>query len=81
MDGYIALYSLVSGNIEQVSKIQAHSAYITKCALSSNSAFFASCSADKTAKIWGVGPEGFTQLKALIGHRSWVWDAAFTADG
>ena len=46
--------------------------------------FYASCSADKTAKIWNIQDppnEPITPGKALIGHKMWIWDAAFTNDG
>jgi WD40 repeat protein len=39
----------------------------------------ATCSADKTAKIWNV-EKNFEPLLTLEGHQRWVWDCAFSAD-
>lgn len=51
--------------------------------LSPDSRLLASCSADKTVKIWNVNYDmenPFTLQRALIGHKMWVWDAAFNYD-
>jgi G protein beta subunit-like protein len=63
---------------------QLHNTYITRCVLSPDSKLLATCSADKTVKIWKVNMQDADSTlsleKALIGHKMWVWDAAFTCD-
>ena len=39
----------------------------------------ATCSADKTVKIWST-EEDFKLVLTLTGHQRWVWDCAFSAD-
>jgi target of rapamycin complex subunit LST8 len=42
---------------------------------------FATCSADKTVKIYSIDPvKGFEHTKTLIGHTKWVWDCQFLQD-
>jgi len=40
----------------------------------------ATCSADKTVKIWQLEPTGYKLKTTLVGHLRWVWDCAFSAD-
>jgi len=43
----------------------------------------ATCSADKTIKIWELNEEKgfiFPAYKTLYGHNKWVWDCAFSCD-
>ena len=42
----------------------------------------ATCSADKTVKLWSLNKEGngFSNEKTLYGHSRWVWDAVFSCD-
>lgn len=56
--------------------------YILKCKLSSNKRFLATCSADKSCKIWQYNPqqERFDYYQTLSGHHHWVWDCDFTVD-
>ncbi|KZT57492.1 WD40 repeat-like protein [Calocera cornea HHB12733] len=64
-----------------VKKFDAHSKYLTKCLLSPDVKYLATCSADTTVKIWDVGENyEFKHSKTLTGHQRWVWDAAFSAD-
>lgn len=40
----------------------------------------ATCSADKTIKIWSTENFEFKLERVLEGHQRWVWDCAFSAD-
>ena len=69
------------GDLNLFSKFQAHNDYILKCAISNNSRKFATCSADKTVKIYDVDVDkGFNFSRSLIGHTKWVWDCEFIMD-
>jgi G protein beta subunit-like protein len=75
--------TLCKNDLEPQGQVQAHSNFITRCRLSPDSALLATCSADKTVKLWQVAPQSpscFTLSRALIGHKMWVWDATFTID-
>lgn len=61
-------------------KFQAHSKYLVRCLVSPNVKYLATCSADKTIKIWNMEPQSITLDKTLVGHQRWVWDMAFSAD-
>ena len=63
-----------------VTKFQAHNTYITRCALSPDARYLATCSADTTVKIWSTANLKFDLDKTLVGHQRWVWDVAFSAD-
>ncbi|KAJ3088800.1 TOR complex subunit lst8, partial [Quaeritorhiza haematococci] len=71
-------------DLEAVTRVQAHSKYITKCLLSPDTKMLATCSADATVKIWNASPSSsgfrFNLERTLAGHQRWVWDAAFSAD-
>lgn len=42
---------------------------------------FATCSADKSIKIFHIDPEkGFEHSRTLLGHTRWVWDCSFLQD-
>ncbi|KAI8888530.1 WD40 repeat-like protein [Backusella circina FSU 941] len=58
-------------DVEPIHQFQAHSNYINS--------LLATCSADKTAKIWNA-EKNFEPLLTLEGHQRWVWDCAFSAD-
>lgn len=81
--GVVSLWNLNGEGFYSLGKVQAHNTYITKCVLSTEAKLLATCSADKTVKIWQVNPNESEILsldKALIGHKMWVWDAAFTVE-
>lgn len=41
----------------------------------------ATCSSDRTVKIWTLNDENLFELsKTLSGHRGWVWDCEFSGD-
>lgn len=40
----------------------------------------ATCSADKTVKVWSTENYEYRLERTLEGHQRWVWDAAFSAD-
>lgn len=66
---------------QAVTRFLAHSKYLTRCLLSPDARYLATCSADTTVKIWSISPGfDFKQEKILIGHQRWVWDCAFSAD-
>ncbi|KAJ3551532.1 hypothetical protein NM688_g4649 [Phlebia brevispora] len=66
---------------QAVTKFQAHSKYLTRCLLSPDVKYLATCSADTTVKIWSISPNyEFRLEKILQGHQRWVWDCAFSAD-
>ena len=67
-------------DLQPVTKFQAHDTYITRCALSPDARYLATCSADKTVKIWSTDKYEFQLDKVLVGHQRWVWDVAFSAD-
>jgi target of rapamycin complex subunit LST8 len=81
--GLVSVWQLENEKFRVLGRVQAHNSYITKCVLSSEGKMLATCSADKTVKIWQVGGEDEEVLsldKTLIGHKMWVWDAAFTVE-
>ncbi len=42
---------------------------------------FATCSADKSVKIFNIDPNrGFEHSRTLLGHTRWVWDCEFLHD-
>ncbi|KAI0687132.1 WD40 repeat-like protein [Cytidiella melzeri] len=66
---------------QAVKKFQAHNKYITRCLLSPDDKYLATCSADTTVKIWSISHNyDFNPEKILQGHQRWVWDCAFSAD-
>jgi len=66
---------------QAVTKFQAHSKYLTRCLLSPDVKYLATCSADTTVKIWSISSSyEFKLEKVLQGHQRWVWDCAFSAD-
>jgi len=59
--------------------MEAHNDYILKCLISPDVSLMATCSADKTVKIWNLIPnKGYVLNKTLYGHSRWVWDCAFS---
>jgi len=67
---------------QAVEMFKAHpSKYITRILLSPDVKYLATCSADKTVKIWSISSNyKFREDKVLQGHQRWVWDCAFSAD-
>ncbi|KIY43627.1 WD40 repeat-like protein [Fistulina hepatica ATCC 64428] len=66
---------------QAVTKFTAHEKYLTRCLLSPDTKYLATCSADRTVKIWSISSDyTFHQDKVLVGHQRWVWDCAFSAD-
>lgn len=47
-----------STGFEPLQKVDAHNTYILKCLLSPDPRYLATCSADKTIKIWNVDKVG-----------------------
>ncbi|CEH17952.1 G-protein beta subunit-like protein (contains WD40 repeats) [Ceraceosorus bombacis] len=67
-------------DLQPVTKFRAHDKYLTRCLLSPDVRYLATCSADTTVKIWSTSRYEFALEKTLVGHQRWVWDAAFSAD-
>ena len=67
-------------DLQPRTKFQAHSKYLTRCLVSPNVKYLATCSADKTIKIWNMDSHSLALDKTLTGHQRWVWDMAFSAD-
>jgi target of rapamycin complex subunit LST8 len=60
--------------------VKAHDTYILKTKISANGKFLATCSSDKTAKVWSLDDKSkYSLLHTLHGHQRWVWDCAFSA--
>ena len=65
-------------DLQPITRIQAHSTYITRCLFSPDGKKLATASADHTIKIWDTST--FLLDKTLTGHQRWVWDCVFSAD-
>lgn len=50
--------------------------------MSQNEKYLATCSSDRSCKIWQYNSEveEFQEYKTLSGHSGWVWDCDFTVD-
>jgi G protein beta subunit-like protein len=62
---------------EKVKTWQAHNAYVLKCLYSPDMQSLATCSSDKTVRIWST--EDYSLVKTLQGHNRWVWDCVFSS--
>lgn len=60
-------------------RMEAHSSYCLKAVLSPDVRFLATCSSDRTIKLWNADDQ-FSEIRTLSGHQRWVWDCAFSAD-
>ena len=67
-----------SDNWTPIRQLQAHKTYILRCRLSPDSEYLATCSSDKTCKLWKISD--FSLFGTLTGHSRWVWDCRFSAD-
>jgi G protein beta subunit-like protein len=65
-------------HFEPLHKLRAHSSYVLKCLISPDVTQLATCSADKTVKLWSL--DTFALERTLTGHSRWVWDCAFSVD-
>lgn len=61
-----------------IRQLQAHKTYILKCRLSPDAQYLATCSSDKTCKLWKIS--NFSLFNTFTGHSRWVWDCRFSAD-
>ncbi|CAD8180659.1 unnamed protein product [Paramecium octaurelia] len=69
-------------------KFEAHQDYILKASISADLRYLATCSADKTVKLWTLNEKNLGNDKypkwelfsTLYGHGKWVWDCAFSCD-
>lgn len=71
-----------SSIFEPQEDIEAHpGSYILKCKFSRCGQFIATCSSDRSVKIWECDDDNiFDETQELTGHLGWVWDCAFTAN-
>ena len=60
-------------------QLQCHKSYILQARLSPDARYLATCSADKTVKVWDAAHD-FSPTVTLTGHSQWVWDCRFSAD-
>ena len=68
-----------TAHFEPLHKLAAHpDAYILKCLLSPDGRMLATCSSDKTVRLWNL--DGFKLERTLVGHARWVWDCVFSVD-
>ncbi len=72
------------GNFIPTKVYRAHSDLILRTVMSSDEKVVATCSADRTVRLFGLGvsEDGvkFESKKTLVGHTKWVWDAAFNIE-
>ncbi|CAI2376891.1 unnamed protein product [Moneuplotes crassus] len=70
------------GEYVLIEDIEAHiDSYILKCKFSRCGQFIATCSSDRTLKIWECDDENsYEEIQELTGHTGWVWDCAFTVN-
>jgi G protein beta subunit-like protein len=59
-------------------RLAAHRAYILSVRLSPDTRYLATCSSDRTAKLWTTAD--WSLSTPLAGHSRWVWDCAWSAD-
>lgn len=82
--GFVYVWNMQYGreltDLQPRTKFQAHNKYLLRCLLAPNGKQLATCSADKTVKIWNMDAQTATLDKTLVGHQRWVWDMAFSAD-
>lgn len=83
---WIAKYDKNSENIISTTApddlFRAHDGYILQASVSSDVKTLATCSADRTVKLWKIRHDApYLELdKILYGHTGWVWDSAFLND-
>lgn len=79
--GNVFVYNLSSEQTPLLHRFEAHKNYLLKALFSPDSKYFATTSADQTARVWTVKPDTFQLYKTLTGHQKcWVWDCAFSHD-
>jgi WD40 repeat protein len=66
--------------VTTVKQIEAHSGPITHSATSPDGRYFATASADATAKLWTLPDAELKHVCADKGQTRWVWGVAFTPD-
>jgi G protein beta subunit-like protein len=78
---WIAKYDDSNTVLSETQHLDAHDDYITHANISPDCKHMATCSADKTVKLWDIEDDGtFLENKILYGHTSWVWESAFLCD-
>ncbi|KRX06075.1 WD40-repeat-containing domain [Pseudocohnilembus persalinus] len=81
--GTVNQYLLQEDNqssLKHIQKFEAHNDYILKCLVSPDTSLLATCSADKTIKLWERQNDQYSLFKTLYGHSKWVWDCVFSCD-
>ena len=63
-------------------ELEAHrDQYILKCQLNKDGTLLATCSSDRSCKIWRLNEDDeYEHYVELAGHGGWVWDCDFTTD-
>ncbi|KAJ1926522.1 TOR complex subunit lst8 [Tieghemiomyces parasiticus] len=70
----------IRSHLELVARFDAHGKYAIRCCLSRNLQYLATCSADKSAKLWRIQGDQFELMHTLADHGGWVWDLTFSDD-
>jgi G protein beta subunit-like protein len=79
--GCCFVWEIQNDDLEEWQKFQAHEDYILKGLISNDIQTFATCSADRTIKLYDITEDnGFVYRKSLYGHTKWVWDCCFISD-
>lgn len=80
LDGTAVIVQIDASSVQEIKRIVAHTSQITHVAASPDGMWFATASADSTAKIFNVETGELHVKLADPGQTKWVWDVAFTAD-
>lgn len=79
-DGIVVLVSFDGEQINEIRRIIAHEAILTKVKASPDSKYFATASADSTAKIFDVNTCECLVTLSDVEQIRWIWDISFTKD-
>jgi len=80
-DGVTAVVRISGSALEEIRRVKAHERPITHVATSPDGRWFATASADGSAKVWTT--DAGELVATLVGadkDPAWVWDVAFTPD-
>lgn len=76
--GVVAMWDMESDSFQSKWNATSDAKPLTRVVVSSDGRHVATCSADRTARVWTPAGELETTLAAP--HQRWVWDCAFSAD-
>ena len=78
--GLLIIWEANKTDLVEYQKIQAHEDYIIKIAISNDLQKIATCSADRTVKLFDLKDGGkYQEHHTLLGHTKWVWDCKFVS--